>query len=236
MQTLINNLRASKHIPFIFKEQPTVRQRLREGQPSQKDQLTGELVLIRANTLPHQSYWWHKGEGSCITDFCQIKATMKPHPVCAGWKSSGAAGRDELVRERAALTRTEKRCSVKTRERMRVSTVWPSSQSSICYGFWAARGTQFLSQLPALHPAHWTATSQRPFKTFHQFAPLLIVSNTTWIHQKMHLARLEHYFLHCNVQSLPDAPCTQAFNPLAILTSLQLVTHWNINQMHTTWI
>lgn len=127
------------------------------------------------------------------------------------------------------------RCSVPARKKVQCKEKeweWEMSGQAAGHqsatGFWAAKETQFLSPLPALHPTHRTTTFQRRFKTFHQFALLFVVSSTSWIHQKIHLAYSEHYFLHCNVQSLPDVPCTQAFNPLAIFLFLQLVMHWNI--------
>jgi len=53
-------------------------------------------------------YWWHKGEGSCITDLCQIKETIKPQ-VCRYWLKNVCGSQE-------GLTGTRERLSLKLQE------------------------------------------------------------------------------------------------------------------------
>lgn len=51
-----------------------------QSSPEKPKRWTSNQVISLTQLMMqlHQRYWWHKGEGSCITDLWHIKATMKP--------------------------------------------------------------------------------------------------------------------------------------------------------------
>lgn len=114
--------------------------------------------LIWPTMQLHRCYWWHKGEGSCIMDLCQIKATMKPQG-CMYWSKIVCGSREGLTGRRKRLSiklqeecpcQKNMRCKDKTEEERKWKMSGQATGHRSAMWFWGRNTNAISLSTPSL--------------------------------------------------------------------------------------